>query len=470
MTAVVTAVLGLPVLVKVLATLAFILALNAVTRSLLAAVAAGTVLLGFWAGHGALSIGWIARERFFAVDNLLLLLSFFLIIWLSSLMSDTGVMRDLVATVRARVPHRAAFAALPAVIGLLPMPGGAVFSAPMVDRADVSGSIPAWVKTQANYWFRHIWEYWWPLYPGVLLALDLTGLEYWRFLAAQLPMTGVAVLAGYLFFLRRIPSQRTGGPSQKTGGPSQKTGGPSQRTGRAGGSLGPAGAEGAAGGEGEVPRGFLGLVAPILTVIVVYLGLQLAVPSLTRISRYLPMLIGLVLALGVLQVQRRPGLHAWKKTLLARRAFEMAALIAVIRVYGAIIESRLPGGVLLVEQMQGELTQFGIPEQLFIVLIPFIAGLALGLNVGTIGASFPVVLSLLGPAPATSALLSLTVLAYAWGYAGQLLSPVHVCLVVTGEYFKTSLLHNMARVVAPIGMLLAGAYGLSRMLALLGGA
>ena len=120
--------------------------------------------------------------------------------------------------------------------------------------------------------------------------------------------------------------------------------------------------------------------------------------------------------------------------------------------------------------MRGELARFGIPQGLFVMLIPLVTGLALGLNVGTIGASFPVVLSLLGPAPGTWALLSVTVLAYASGYAGQLLSPVHICLVVTGEYFKTSLLRNLSRLVAPIGLLLAGAYGLSRLLAALAAA
>ena len=37
-----------------------------------------------------------------------------LVIWLSSLMAEGGVMRDLVEAVRSRVPKRLAFAALPA--------------------------------------------------------------------------------------------------------------------------------------------------------------------------------------------------------------------------------------------------------------------------------------------------------------------------------------------------------------------
>jgi hypothetical protein len=44
----------------------------------------------------------------------------------------------------------------PALIGLLPMPGGAIFSAPMVkdigSRYQLSGSQLSYI----NYWFRHI--------------------------------------------------------------------------------------------------------------------------------------------------------------------------------------------------------------------------------------------------------------------------------------------------------------------------
>ena len=153
--------------------------------------------------------------------------------------------------------------------------------------------------------------------------------------------------------------------------------------------------------------------------------------------------------------------------MLSTRALEMAALIAVIRIYGAVIESRLPGGSLLVEQMRGELLSFGIPQELFVVLIPFVTGLALGLNVGMVGASFPVVLSLLGPNPPLGPLCSTVVLAYAFGYAGQLMSPVHVCLVVTSEYFRTSLLRSLPRLLPPVALLLAGAWAVSRLVEVL---
>jgi integral membrane protein (TIGR00529 family) len=423
--------LSAPALVKVLGTLALILILNSILRNLMAAIAAGALLLGLWSGQPLAEVGRIAWARFSSLDNLLLMVLIYQIIWLSSLMAKTGVMHDMVQSVRERIPHRLSFAALPAVIGLLPMPGGAMFSAPMVDSADISGELPALLKTQTNYWFRHVWEYWWPLYPGVILALDMTGLEIWQLILAQLPVSFLAIAGGYLFLLRRIP--RTGD------------------------------AENAPKEDG---RPFLALVAPIITVIFTYAVILILFPAVKDVSRYIPIMVGLLLALVVLQIQRRPGWSSWREVILSRRTLYLAVLVTVIRIYGAMIEARLPGGMLLVGQMRGELAAIGLPEGLFILLIPLIAGLAVGINVGTIGASLPVVMSLLGSSPPLILLLPTTVLAYAAGFMGQMLSPVHVCLVVSNQYFKTSLLRSLVGLIPPVLLVLLGTYGYSLLLPL----
>jgi len=424
-------ILSAPALAKVLGTLALILILNGITRNLMAAIAAGALVLGLWSGQPLLEVGRIAWRRFSSLDNLLLMVVICQIIWLSSLMAKTGVMQDMVRSAGERVPHRMSFAALPAVIGLLPMPGGAMFSAPMVDSADRGGKLPSLLKTQTNYWFRHVWEYWWPLYPGVILTLDMTGLEIWQLIPAQLPVSMLAIVGGYLFLLRRIP--RNGQPE------------PVQR-------------------EGD--RSFLVLAAPIITVIATYAAILIVLPAVKNISRYIPISAGLFLALFVLQLQRKAGRSIWTEVLLSRRTLYMTVLVAVIRIYGAMIEARLPGGMLLVEQMRGELAAIGLSEGLFILLIPLIAGLAVGINVGTIGASFPVVMTLLGTSPPMVLLLPTTVLAYAAGFMGQMLSPVHVCLVVSNQYFKTSLLHSLGRLILPVLFVLGGAYGYSLLLRL----
>ena len=422
---------ALPVLVKVLASLALILIANRLVKELLVSILAVTLLLGLWFGHSLSAVGAIAWGRFREPDNLLLVAVLLLVIWLSSLMAEGGVMRDLVETVRSRVPKRLAFAALPAVIGFLPMPGGAVFSAPMVDSADPEGRLSGLLKAQTNHWYRHIWEYWWPLYPGVILALELTRLEVWQFILVQLPVTLIAAGSGALLLLRRIPRAAAPGSAGATREAVQAPG-------------------------GQPRRSFLSLMAPILTVVVVFALLQVLFPGLQRVSRYVPMAAGLFLALTVLQWQRRLPLSAWLKAMFSWRALQITLLVVVVRIYGAVIEAPLPDGVFPVDLLRRELALFGIPDALLIAFLPFICGFTMGSTVGYVGASFPLALSLLGPAPSLGRLAATTVLAFGFGFMGELLSPVHICLVVTAEYFHIRLLRSLYSLIAPALLVLAG--------------
>jgi len=420
-------VLGAPVLVKVLGALLLILVINRFHRHLAISVAVGAVTLGLWSGHSFSTMVGIAGGKIASADSLLLLLIIFQVIWLSSQMSITGVMEDLVAAVRAVVSQRAAMAALPAVIGFLPMPGGALFSAPLVDRCDVAGGIAPPLKAQTNHWFRHVWEYWWPLYPGVLLAMEITHLEVWQFMIFGAPLCLCAIGAGYFFLLRRIPSDESAPPQRPP----------------------------------HALRALLVLVLPILVVIGGYAAVRSSYavvtairPGMPHLNRYVPMVIGLCAAGAVLQVQRPLGRAEWKRILLSWQPINMAIIVAMILVYSAFVEATLPNGQPLVAQMHAEMTDWGIPLVAVVVLLPLVSGLATGLSVGFVGASFPIVIGPLVGSSSFGTLLSTTVLAYGFGYMGMLLSPVHVCLIVTSEHFHTGVLRNIAGLLKPAAVML----------------
>jgi len=139
----------------------------------------------------------------------------------------------------------------------------------------------------------------------------------------------------------------------------------------------------------------------------------------------------------------------------------MALLVLAVRIYGAFIEAETPAGLYLVDQMRVELSNWGIPLLALVMILPFVTGLATGMAVGYIGASFPIVLSLIGNSPSIGEMLSMTVLAYGFGYIGFLLSPVHVCLVVTSEHFHTSVVKNMFELLKPAFWVLAASIVLS---------
>jgi len=424
--------MGVPVIVKVLGALAAILIVNRFVGNLVISIGIGALALGLWSGHSASGMLAVAWHGLSSTSNLLLLLVVLQVIWLSSQMSETGVMDELVAAVRALVSQRAAMAALPAVIGLLPMPGGALFSAPLVDSCDVERGIAPALKAQTNHWFRHVWEYWWPLYPGVLLAMKLTKLEVWQFMMMGIPLSVCAIVAGYVFLLRRIKSDGGDAPSKR----------PAESWTR---SL----------------RTLASLLLPIALVIgcyalvrLLYAGVRHVRPQTPEMNSFVPMIVGLCVAMAVLQWQRPVGGARWAGILLSGRAWSMVAIVVMVLVYGAFVEAKLPSGERLVERMQAEMAQWGIPLTAIIVLLPLVSGLSMGLSAGFVGASFPIVMSLVGEQPALRELLSTTVLAYGFGYMGMLLSPVHVCLIVTSEHFHIGVLRNVAGMLKPAAVML----------------
>ena len=65
------------------------------------------------------------------------------------------------------------------------------------------------------------------------------------------------------------------------------------------------------------------------------------------------------------------------------------------------------------------------------------------------------------------AALSATVLAYACGYMGLMLSPVHACLIVTTEHFRTHLAKILLRLLGPASIVILGAVSLHYVVRLL---
>jgi len=426
-----------PVLIKVLCTLLAILALNMLSKKLFLSLIFGALLLAFWTGQNLQEMSVIASERVFSINNIMLVLTVSQVMWLARQMQQTGFMEELVSTVRGKTTKRGAMAVLPAVIGFLPMPGGALFSAPMLQSCDPENHTSSSLKTITNHWFRHIWECWWPMYPGVLLTMELTGFDVPQMLLLGMPISFAAILFGYLLLLRRISHETE-----------------------------------TACGKKHNQAGFfkaLRVLTPIAVVVITYAAVRIGhslityyYPTFPDLNRYLPMNIGLLFSMIYLQTKKPLSVNNWKKLLLSKHVLSMVMIVLAVRIYGAFIEAESPGSGYLVEQMRSELAEWGIPLTVIIMILPFITGLATGMAVGYIGASFPIVLSLIGSDPSFGEMLSVTTVAYGFGYMGFVLSPVHICLIVTCKHFKTTVLRSLAGMLPPAFLVLITTLALGR--------
>jgi len=324
------------------------------------------------------------------------------------ILRTTGMLKRMVASLSAALTdQRMVMAALPAMIGMLPSPGGAVFSAPMVGEAAAGTTISAEQKALINYWYRHIWEYISPLYPGIILAAGLTGLTTQQLFVAHLPFALTVTLGGAWFCFRGIPATRRTTTDAPAGGRLRHFG------------------------------IFLLMAAPIL--------ISLALVVAFKVSPVVALGGGIV----TLFLAHRYGPGKMLTTLIASLSVKALLLVVGIMVFQEVLRAT---GALAGISAFFVASQLPIP--LLVALIPFIAGLMTGLTVGYVGITFPLLLPLMG-APQPS--LWLEALAFASGFAGVMLSPVHLCFVLTREFFGADTAQVYHRLVAPSLLVLAAA-------------
>jgi integral membrane protein (TIGR00529 family) len=307
-----------------------------------------------------------------------------LITFLGEILRSTLQLEGLVRSLSDLfLDRRWLLALLPMFIGLLPMVGGAMFSAPMVQEAGQGLNISRERRTFANYWFRHVWEPIFPLYPALVLAAGLMGTSVQTLTLTQWPLFLAAVIGGVLFGLMGIPRASSAGDGRP--------------------------------GRKDTLILLFRSIWPIVLVLAlsIVLGLDLVLSLLLTIAVLVP-------------VQR----------LTPRRLLGLARempLGTVPVILGAMIFRRVLETSNAVEVASGALAGLGIPVPVVVFAVPMMAGLLTGLAPAAFAIGLPIVLPLCGPDPVGS---GYGLLAFAGGLVGIMLSPMHLCLALTRVYFQ----------------------------------
>jgi len=423
---------SIPALIKVLLIFTLVLVLNRLWLQLGLALILGTMAMGLWFGNGATGSLLIILKGVSDSECILLIVAIYHILTLTQLMNLTGQMHRMINSVRALAPsRRMALAILPAMIGFISMPGGAAVSAPMVEAADEGKSLDPTQKTAINYWFRHVWEFWWPLYPGTLLAYEMSGLTAWQFATVQMPLSLFSLVFGTIFLLLPLRlGQRKTHPT------------------------------------GKISNLVISMF-PIILLIGVWVAAGAITSRLTH-SNYLPLLIGIWAAMIWVHFTGGVDKKTWMDILKNKKNLLILVVIAGVKVFSRMLGTPVPGGEKIVDLLGENLKTLHIPELLIVMLIPFISGIVTGLGVGFVGSSFPIVLSLAAKNPAVTHIMSYVVLGYGFGYVGMMLSPVHVCFVLSNEYFNTSIMRAYKKILLPAAGILCAAGFLSYLASHLG--
>ena len=392
-------------LLYTLGAFALILVLARVKVPLAIAIIAGAVGLGIAFGLGPRDIIRAAGLGVVQPMSIGLLTVTMLLLIISESMRQTGQLQDLVSLAGAFFRRPAiTMAALPALIGLLPMPGGALFSAPMVQMASDGKPITAGHLSAINYWYRHIWEHWWPLYPGVILAMTLTAANPLTFAAYQIPV-------GLMMLLTGIPILYSVHPSlHQTAPPAPK---------------------------GTAAK-LAWAVSPIWVLLAVWLAaagaLQLLAPRLNPawrdfLEKFGPISVGLLACLLWTCRRGRVGFSHVARIAVNKTMGTLLALVISVMIFQYVLKM-----VDAAPKIRDELAAVHAPILVMVIVLPFIAGMITGLAFGFVGVSFPLVLALIQGLGHPWAYI---MLAYASGHLGMMISPLHLCYVVSNKYFNT---------------------------------
>lgn len=92
----------------------------------------------------------------------------------------------------------------PAIVGTLLVTGGALMSCPMVENLGNRIGLSDEKKATVNLIFRHGLYFIYPLSPPMILAIKLGGFDPWEFIRLMLPMSIAMYFVGYFIFLKDI--------------------------------------------------------------------------------------------------------------------------------------------------------------------------------------------------------------------------------------------------------------------------
>jgi integral membrane protein (TIGR00529 family) len=324
-------------------------------------------------------------------------LATFAIMLLSQLYKETGFINRLSESLGKIIKNpKAVLSVLPAVIGFLPVAGGALMSAPLVDSEAEKLKLKPEKKAYVNLWFRHTIFPVYPVSQVLIIAAALTGVTVPALIMRQIPVVLVMIIVGYIigfWKVSNIPKNNENSATESINS-SFKT--------------------------------FLTVFTPILVTIVVAFGVELVSFDLSQ--QGFDVLIATVVGIIVLVVISKLNLQVFTKP------FKNWTIYGItLAAYGAFLLRNVMKSVGISAIFKTFVTNGSLDILLLLTVIPALLGLLTGSATGGISISVPILSEILAFSPKTAALLYISV------YLGYVIAPTHLCLSFTADYFKCPL-------------------------------
>ena len=318
-----------------------------------------------------------------------LLLCLYFVMCLEVELRKSGSLHGMVVTLRNIFSsNKVTLAFMPAFLGLLPSLGGARFSAPIVQEASEGIAVDDEQKSAINLWFRHIFEFSNPLMPGVILACGIANVSIGDLIDQVGWVTILCFVLGWIFLI--VPLKITD-PEKATNTQHDRT---------------------------IDWKSLILAFGPIVTsfLLIVAFDVQAALAMGLVVVAFIPLYFWFKRPISVKSV--------FTESLDKKLFFNVVCILYFIQLLTVI-------GTL--DEIVNVFNNSALPQVVIIACLSFIFGVMTGMGQGYIAIVMPIV-ALMAPGN-----IVLVGIAMVYGMAGQMVTPTHLCILVTVEYFKSRL-------------------------------
>ena len=307
---------------------------------------------------------------------------------LATLLEESGLINGLIEGLESKLSSIGVIIAAPAILGLLPVPGGALLSAPIVKKQGDEMEMKREKQMALNLWYRHIGFMIYPLSTSLILLAGLSGIDVYTLILYQIPIFFISFFVGYVFVY-------------KCKGKGRKK------------------------GHGD----FLGLIPILLPVaIAIPLSIFLASYFSKEVATYIAYLIAIPIGIftAIKMSDRRIEMKKGLSPTLALAIFGIMFFKNIINATG--ITAHLS-------------SYFNfLPSLILIPLVSFIIGILTAHNMAAIAILYPMFSSIMN--------INLVIIMFISSFFGYLVSPLHLCLAVTYDYFHPKF-GDFYRIIVP---------------------
>ena len=318
-----------------------------------------------------------------------LLLCLYFVMCLEVELRKSGSLHGMVVTLRnVFSSNKVTLAFMPAFLGLLPSLGGARFSAPIVQEASEGIAVDDEQKSAINLWFRHIFEFSNPLMPGVILACGIANVSIGDLIDQVGWVTILCFVLGWIFLI--VPLKITD-PEKATNTQHDRA---------------------------IDWKSLILAFGPIVTsfLLIVAFDVQAALAMGLVVVAFIPLYFWFKRPISVKSV--------FTESLDKKLFFNVVCILYFIQLLTVI-------GTL--DEIVNVFNNSALPQAVIIACLSFIFGVMTGMGQGYIAIVMPIV-ALMAPGN-----IVLVGIAMVYGMAGQMVTPTHLCILVTVEYFKSRL-------------------------------